>query len=69
MTLAGGMPATPAGLVPVRAEPKRGEIGCVGACPLCAPGYPPCLACRDTLRARLRAFQLDTPLSAAAVWN
>ena len=45
----------------VRRLPQAGEIGCVGACPLCSrPGaraLPPCLACRDELRTRLAELQ------------
>lgn len=46
----------------VRRVPAPGEIGCVGACPLCCqPGKsgPPCLACRDELRSRLAEMQLS----------
>ncbi|HET6406163.1 MAG TPA: hypothetical protein VFH78_16110 [Candidatus Thermoplasmatota archaeon] len=48
----------------VRRVPAPGEIGCVGACPLCTvPGsaarHPPCLACREELRARLAEMQLS----------
>lgn len=50
-------------IVQVRRQPTPGEVGCVGACPLCTrPGAtratPPCLACRDELRARLADMQL-----------
>ena len=50
-------------VVMVRRAPMPGEVGCVGACPLCTkPGstkaYPPCLACRETLRERVAALQL-----------
>ena len=51
-------------IVTVRRVPTPGEIGCVGACPLCTSGtagktYPPCLACREELRARLADMQLS----------
>lgn len=48
------------GLATMRRVPMRGEVGCVGSCPLCstAPRSPPCLACRDELRARLAEMQL-----------
>lgn len=46
----------------VRRMPQPGDVGCVGACPLCrsATGrpVPPCLACREELRARLADMQL-----------
>lgn len=52
-----------ASVVQVRRQPQPGEIGCVGECPLCSrPGArasPPCLACRDELRARLSGMQLS----------
>lgn len=49
--------------VQVRLAPAPGEVGCVGACPLCTKAgstkaYPPCLACREELRARLADMQL-----------
>jgi hypothetical protein len=48
-------------LTPRRLLP--GEIGCVGACPLCAAKTgsftPPCLACRDELRSRVADMQLS----------
>lgn len=53
--------ATGAGNYPVtlltRRMPSPGEIGHLGSCPLCvnSAGAPPCLACRDELRARLFA--------------
>jgi hypothetical protein len=39
----------------LRRAPLPGEIGHLGTCPLCttAKGSPPCLACRDEMRARL----------------
>lgn len=39
----------------LRLAPLPGEIGHPGTCPLCSAGKdtPPCLACRDELRARL----------------
>lgn len=46
----------------LRRVPMPGEIGCVGACPLCSGASartPPCLACRDELRARLEDMQLQ----------
>lgn len=46
----------------VRRVPMPGEIGCVGACPLCTvhgKANPPCLACREALRARLADLQLN----------
>ncbi|HUR70290.1 MAG TPA: hypothetical protein VM370_13680 [Candidatus Thermoplasmatota archaeon] len=49
-------------IVTVRRLPVAGEIGCVGACPLCSvPGKssPPCLACREELRSRLADMQLQ----------
>ena len=49
-------------IVQVRRIPQPGEIGCVGACPLCTSRTgqraPPCLACREELRARLADMQL-----------
>lgn len=48
-------------IVTLRRVPMPGDIGCVGACPLCTvPGKssPPCLACRDELRARLADLQV-----------
>lgn len=45
----------------VRRVPQPGEVGCPGSCPLCAGARaaPPCLACRDELRARLAEMQLQ----------
>lgn len=47
----------------LRRVPMPGEVGCVGACPLCSTKdgakAPPCLACRDELRARLADMQLQ----------
>lgn len=42
----------------LRRTPMPGEIGHLGTCPLCShgKGAPPCLACRDELRARLVEF-------------
>lgn len=42
-------------LVTLRQVPMPGEVGHLGTCPLCshAKNAPPCLACRDELRARL----------------
>lgn len=39
----------------MRRAPRPGEIGHPGTCPLCShvQGAPPCLACRDEIRARL----------------
>lgn len=53
----------------VRQAPRAGEIGHVGTCPLCAgaAGCPPCLACRDELRARLR--EMEPARMPAATWN
>lgn len=48
-------------IVTVRRVPVPGEVGCVGACPLCTVKgkvNPPCLACREELRARLAEMQL-----------
>lgn len=47
------------GLQTLRRVPLRGEVGCPGSCPLCsgAAGAPPCLACRDEMRARLAEMQ------------
>ena len=48
-------------IVTVRRVPMPGEVGCVGACPLCTvPGKTtaPCLACREELRSRLVEMQL-----------
>lgn len=44
----------------LRRAPRAGEVGCVGSCPLCAGarGAPPCLACRDELRARVSEMRL-----------
>jgi hypothetical protein len=47
-------------LYTVRRVPQRGEVGAVGACPLCTvegSALPPCLACREELRARLAEMQ------------
>lgn len=43
----------------LRRAPRPGDIGHPGTCPLCseAKAAPPCLACRDELRARLAEFQ------------
>lgn len=52
-----------------RSVPRPGEIGHVGTCPLCAgaTGCPPCLACREELRERLREMTpVRMPQSA---WN
>lgn len=50
-------------LVQVRRIPSPGEIGCIGACPLCTSRSgkpaPPCLACREELRSRLADMQLS----------
>ena len=45
----------PSPLLPLRRGPRPGEVGHLGSCPLCAHGKatPPCLACRDELRARV----------------
>ena len=55
---------TPALLHSLRRVARPGEIGHLGTCPLCAhaQGAPPCLACRDELRARV----LDLHASAYA---
>jgi len=48
-------------IVTLRRVPMPGEVGCVGSCPLCTcPGKaaPPCLACRDEMRARLADLQI-----------
>lgn len=51
----------------LRIAPRQGEPGCLGSCPRCAPGYPPCLACRDELRMRLLDMQsVGMP---GACWN
>jgi hypothetical protein len=44
----------------MRRAPRPGDIGHPGTCPLCADGNgtPPCLACRDELRARLTEFNM-----------
>ena len=46
----------------VRRVPAQGEVGCPGSCPLCTSTSgrpsPPCLACRDEIRARLADMQL-----------
>ena len=46
----------------MRRIPQPGEVGCPGACPLCAPPeggrVAPCLACREEMRARLAEMQL-----------
>lgn len=49
-------------IVTMRRAPTPGEVGHVGTCPLCSyvPGAPPCLACRDEMRARLAELQLAT---------
>lgn len=57
-------------LVTVRLVPLPGEIGCIGACPLCSStgtgrSYPPCLACREVLRERLEQLQLPYYLARA----
>lgn len=38
-----------------RRAPRPGDVGHLGTCPLCAhaKNAPPCLACRDELRARV----------------
>lgn len=45
----------PAPLLPSRRAPLPGDVGHLGTCPLCShgKGAPPCLACRDELRARV----------------
>lgn len=53
-----------AGLYTIRRVPQPGEPGCIGSCPLCTPRHaaqraPPCLACRDEMRARLAEMQLQ----------
>jgi hypothetical protein len=52
----------------LRRQALPGEIGHLGTCPLCAYsfGSPPCLACRDELRARLLEMGM-TPRRAAAL--
>lgn len=73
MTLAGIARArfgtTALGASYVQEGPRPGEIGCVGSCPLCSHGHghPPCLACRDELRARLT--RMAPPVNAVAMWN
>ena len=56
-------------IVQVRRIPTPGEVGCVGACPLCTSkngkSYPPCLACRETLRSRLAEMQVSYYLARA----
>ena len=54
-----GMPRM---ILTMRRAPAPGDIGHVGTCPLCshAAGSPPCLACRDEMRARLAEMQLAT---------
>ena len=39
----------------LRRAARPGDVGHLGTCPLCshAVGAPPCLACRDELRARV----------------
>lgn len=46
---------TPTPLHSLRRAPRPGDIGHPGTCPLCshARSAPPCLACRDELRARV----------------
>lgn len=48
------------GVYTIRRVPQPGEVGCIGSCPLCsgAARAPPCLACRDELRARFAEMQL-----------
>lgn len=49
-------------LCTVRRVPQPGDVGCPGSCPLCTSTTgraPPCLACRDELRARLEEMQLQ----------
>lgn len=50
------------GVHTMRHVPQRGEVGCIGSCPLCAGvegrRAPPCLACREEMRARLAELQL-----------
>lgn len=52
----------------MRRAPRPGEIGHPGTCPLCADGRanaaPPCLACRDELRARLVEYTAATTMRA-----
>lgn len=56
------MTAIGARVTTLRRIAAPGEVGCVGACPLCScaqgRAMPPCLACRDELRARLEDMQL-----------
>lgn len=63
MTLLGATPR----YVTLRRVPAPGEVGCLGSCPLCssARSAPPCLACRDELRARLAEFEMASYVEAA----
>lgn len=56
---------TPRAIHGTRRAPAYGEVGCPGSCPLCTTNagtssrpVPPCLACREELRARLSEMQL-----------
>lgn len=52
----------------LRRIPARGEVGCPGSCPLCTSATaraPPCLACREELRARLAEMRLAEYVEAA----
>ena len=54
MTSATGTTSFPTLLA--RRAPLPGDVGHLGTCPLCRgheAGYPPCLACRDEIRARV----------------
>ena len=46
-------------LFPLRRGLRAGDVGHLGTCPLCSHGVgtPPCLACRDELRARVLDMQ------------
>lgn len=49
----------------LRRVPQPGEIGSISGCPLCQGASPPCLACRDELRARLAEMSTASMVEAA----
>ncbi len=49
----------------LRRGPRSGEIGSVSGCPLCGGASPPCLACRDELRARVASLGVVAHVEAA----
>ena len=68
------VPAAGRPVLTFRRVPQPGEIGHVGTCPLCADTpsarraatpVPPCLACRDELRARWEEMRLPMYMARA----